>query len=99
MTQTHYDNLWTAKDADLQDKRDAQIPDETPPHQPSAMELLNDWILRDPSFRVVNRMARIHNRCLVELRGKLGTYESSEQLTFDSAVRTALMHASWEGDK
>ncbi len=95
---THYDELWTAKDADLQDRRDTLMPTEMPP-APSAMELLNNWILRDPSFRVVNRMARIHNRCLVELRGKLGTYESTEQLTFDSAVRTALMQASWEGDR
>jgi len=66
--------------------------------EPSAMQLLHDWILRDPSFRVVDRMARIHGCCLVELRGKLGTYTSQTQVTFDQAVRTALMTAAFEGD-
>jgi hypothetical protein len=94
----HYDDLWIAKDADLQERRDTLLPAEMP-HQPSALEMLHDWILRDPSFRVVDRMARLDGRCTVKLRGKLGTYESTEQLTFDSAVRTALMQASWEGDK
>ncbi len=86
-------------DADLDEKYRRLMPNADGTHQPTAMEQLNDWILRDPSFRVVGRMARIGGLCTVTLRGKLGTYTSSTQLTFDGAVRAALMIAGLEGDK
>ena len=86
-------------DADLDDNYRRLMPNSDGTHQPTAMEQLNDWILRDPSFRVVDRMARIGGLCLVELRGKHGVYTSKSQLTFDGAVRSALMIASFGGDK
>lgn len=86
-------------DADLDAQYRRLMPNADGTHEPTAMEQLNDWILRDPSFRVVDRMARIGGLCLVELRGKRGVYTSKTQLTFDGAVRTALMIAKHEGDK
>jgi hypothetical protein len=86
-------------DADLDDNYRRLMPNADGTHQPTAMEQLNDWILRDPSFRVVDRMARIGGLCSVTLRGKRGKYTSETQLTFDGAVRTALMIAGLEGDK
>lgn len=89
------------KEADLEREYRRRMPDATGQHEPTALQLANDWVLRDPSFRTIAKMERHPqtNRCTVVLRGKLGEHTSVSQVTFDSAMRTALMVAQWAGDK
>lgn len=91
------------KDADLDQEYRRLMPSVTwvPRDEPTALDLANAWVLRDQSFRSIAKMERhpMTNRCTVVLRGKLGEHTSTTQLTFDSALRTALMVATWAGDK
>ena len=64
----------------------------------TGLDILQQWISRDPSFRVVDRMARINGRCLVELRAKTNVFTSTSQLDFDSAVRAVVMTAMHSGE-
>lgn len=90
-----------AKDYDLDSAYRRRMPDATGHRAETGLDLLQAWIGRNPSHRTVTRMARNTgtNRVTVELRGESGAHESTTQLDFDSAVRTALMTASWSGDK
>ncbi len=64
-----------------------------------ALYLLHAWIGREPSYRAVDRMARMGSLCVVELRAKSGVFTSETQETFDAAIRTALMIAHYNGEK
>ncbi len=63
------------------------------------LDLLHAWIEREPSYRVVDRMARMGKICVVEIRAKSGVFTSETQETFDAAIRTALMIAHYNGEK
>lgn len=68
------------------------------PVGPTALDLLHTWISRDPTYRAVDRMARIDDKVLVELRSKSGVFTSTTQLEFDPALRTVLMIAYQNGE-
>ncbi len=57
------------------------------------------WILRDPSRRSVVKMASVGAKRIVVLRSKAGDHTSDTQECFDSAIRTVLMIANFEGEK
>ncbi len=65
----------------------------------AALDLLQAWIARDPHHRCVDRMARRDGHFLVELRSRTGVHESATQGTLESAIRTCLMAAMWEGER
>ena len=64
-----------------------------------ALDMLQAWIARDPFHRAVDRMARRDGRFLVEIRSRSGVHATDTQTTLESAIRTALMVAMWEGER
>jgi hypothetical protein len=89
-----------AKDEDLDAKyREQMVEFVRDEQRHAALGLLESWISSDPLNRCIERIARIHDRWLIEIRGRFGVYSSQTQETLDSAVRTVLMSAIWEGDR